>query len=53
MEPTDKGIVDELDKLQIVKKDLEMKEEELKRKLIALAQYKNTPFLFGTHKTAR
>lgn len=50
MEPNDENLVDELDKLQSVKKDLEMKEEELKRKLIVLAQQKNTNFLFGTHK---
>ena len=46
----DNGLVDELEKLQTLKKDIERKEEELKSKIIELAQEKNTDLLFGSHK---
>ena len=46
----DNGLVDELERLQGLKKEIEVKEEELRNKIIALAQEKNTEILFGTHK---
>ena len=46
----DKGLVDELEKLQNLKKEIESKEEELKNKIIELAKEKNTEVLFGSHK---
>jgi len=45
------SLVDEFDKLQRAKKELEAKELELKGKLIELAREKNTEVLTGTHKT--
>lgn len=46
----DNGLVDEYEKLQIQKKDIERKEEEIKRKIVELAKQKNTNVLFGTSK---
>ena len=46
----DNGLVDEFEKLEILKKEIEAKEEELKKKIIELAQQKNTDILFGMHK---
>jgi|SRR3989344_5555508 len=46
----DNGLIDEYEHLQNQKKDIEMKEEELKDKIIELAKQKNTDILFGTHK---
>ena len=46
----DNGLIDEFEKLQALKKEIELKEEELKSKIIELAQQKNTDLLFGTHK---
>ncbi len=46
----DNGLIDEFEKLQALKKEIELKEEELKSKIIELAQQKNTEILFGTHK---
>jgi len=46
----DNGLVDELEKLQNLKKEIESKEEELKNKIIELAKEKNTEVLFGSHK---
>ena len=46
----DNGLVDEFEKLQMQKKEIEQKEEELKKRIIELAQQKNTDILFGTHK---
>ena len=46
----DNGLVDELEKLQNLKKEIEIKEEELKNKIIELAKEKNTEVLFGSHK---
>ena len=51
MDQNDKSLIDELDKLQAARKDLEMREGELKKKIVTLAQQKNTNTLFGTHKT--
>ena len=44
----DQGLVDEYEKLLVLKKDLETKEEELKNKIIQLAKQNNTNILFGT-----
>lgn len=46
----DNGLVDEYEKLENLKKEIESKEEELKNKIIELAKQKNTEILFGTHK---
>jgi|SRR3989344_156365 len=46
----DNGLVDEYEKLQNLKKEIEAKEAELKGKIIELAKQKNTEVLFGTHK---
>ncbi len=46
----DNGLIDELEKLQGLKKEIETKEEELRNKIIALAQEKNTDILFGRNK---
>ena len=46
----DNGLVDELEKLQNLKKEIESKEEDLKNKIIELAKEKNTEVLFGSHK---
>ena len=48
--PNDNGLVDEFEKLQNLKKEIETKEEELKKRIIELSQQKNTDILFGTHK---
>ncbi len=46
----DNGLVDEFEKLQSQKKEIEQKEEELKKKIIELAKQNNTEVLFGEHK---
>ncbi|OGJ15537.1 hypothetical protein A3K73_05095 [Candidatus Pacearchaeota archaeon RBG_13_36_9] len=46
----DNGLVDEFEKLQSLKKDIEAKEEELKERIIELAKQNNTEVLFGTSK---
>src|SRR3989338_5546006 len=46
----DNGLVDEYEKLENLKKDIESKEEILKNKIIELAKQKNTEVLFGVHK---
>ena len=46
----DDGLVDEFEKLENLKKEIEQKEEELKKKLIELAKQKNAEVLFGMHK---
>jgi hypothetical protein len=46
----DNGLVDEYEKLQIQKSEIELKEEELRNKIIELAKEKNTGVLFGNHK---
>jgi len=44
----DNGLVDEYEKLQRLKKEIETREEELKKSLIELAKQKNADTLFGT-----
>ena len=46
----DNGLVDEYEKLEAQKKEIEQKEAELKDKIIELAKQKNTEVLFGNHK---
>ena len=46
----DKGLVDEFEELQSSKKELEIKEEKLRKQIIELARQRNTNILFGTHK---
>lgn len=46
----DNGLVDEFEKIQNLKKEIEAKEEALKKRIIELVQQKNTDILFGTHK---
>ena len=46
----DNGLVDEYEKIQITKKELEIKEEGLRKEIIKLANEKNTDILFGIHK---
>lgn len=46
----DNGLVDEYEKLQNQKKEIAQKEEELKKKIIALAIEKKTDILFGIKK---
>jgi|SRR3989344_5831025 len=46
----DNGLIDQYEELQNKKKELEIKEEELKKEIIKLSQEKNATLLFGTHK---
>ena len=46
----DKELVDEYDKLQNMKKEIEEKIENLRRTIFDFAKLKNTGILFGTHK---
>ncbi len=46
----DKELIDEYDKIQTLKKDIEFKEDEIRKKIIDLAKEKNAEFFFGTHK---
>ena len=46
----DNGLIDEFEKLQDLKKEIETKEENLREKIIELAKQKNTEVLFGTNK---
>ena len=46
----DNGLIDEYEKLQKIKKEIEAKEGELKKDIIKLANEKNTSILFGTFK---
>ncbi len=46
----DNGLVDEYERLEKQKKEIEEREEELKKKIIDLAKQKNTAVLFGNHK---
>ncbi len=46
----DNGLVDKYDTLEKQKKEIEQKEDELKRKIIELAKQKNTDILFGNNK---
>ena len=46
----DSGLVDQYEELQNMKKELEIKEENLKKNIVKLAIEKNTNILFGTNK---
>ena len=46
----DNGLVDEYDSLERQKKEIEQKEEELKKRIIELAKEKSTEVLFGNRK---
>ncbi len=46
----DNGLVDEYEIIQRQKKEIEAKEEGIKKKIIELAKQKNTDILFGMHK---
>ena len=46
----DNGLVDEYEKLENQKKEIEQKEEELKKRIIDLAKEKNTGVIFGIYK---
>ena len=46
----DNGLVDDYEKLESLKKEIETKEEALKGKIIELAKQKDTDVLFGAHK---
>jgi|SRR3989344_6547964 len=46
----DNGLIDEYENLEKQRKEIEVKEEELKRKIIELAKEKNTGILFGNNK---
>ena len=46
----DNGLVDEFEKVQDLKRALENKEEDLKKKIVELSKEKNTDVLFGNHK---
>ncbi len=50
MENIDKNLVDELDKLEKIKKDCEDKIYNLKAEIINIAKLENKEFIFGTHK---
>lgn len=45
----DEGLVDEYEKIQKLKEELELKEKEIREKIIELAKKKNTEILFGSH----
>lgn len=46
----DNGLVDEYERLQKLKEELDIKIDNIKESLIILAQQKNTDILFGGHK---
>jgi len=46
----DNGLIDEFEKLESQRKEIEVKEDELKKKIIELAREKNIGILFGTNK---
>ncbi|MBI2629860.1 hypothetical protein HYW76_02050 [Candidatus Pacearchaeota archaeon] len=46
----DNGLIDEYEKLEIQKKEIEQKEEDIKKRIIELAKEKKTRFLFGSNK---
>ena len=50
MEQDDKTLVDEFERLQNTKKEIDKKIDEIREMLIAFAKQKNTEILFGTHK---
>ncbi len=50
MENIDKNLVDELDKLDKIKKEIEDKISNIKAEIINIAKLENKEFIFGTHK---
>ncbi len=50
MENIDKNFVDELDRLDKTKKEIEVKINNIKAELINIARLENKEFIFGTHK---
>ena len=46
----DNWLIDEFEKIQDLKRALENKEEDLKKKIVELSKEKNTDVLFGNHK---
>lgn len=50
MKNIDKNLVDELDKLDKIKKEIEDKISNIKAELINIAKLENREFIFGTHK---
>jgi hypothetical protein len=50
MENIDKNLVDELDRLDKIKKDTENKINNIKAELINIAKLENKEYIFGTHK---
>ena len=46
----DNDLIDELEKLRALKEEIEVKEQELRIRIIELAKQKDTDILFGTHK---
>ncbi len=50
MEQDDKILVDEFEKLQNTKKEIDKKIDEIRGMLVAFAKQKNTEILFGTYK---
>ena len=50
MENIDKNLVDELDRLDKIKKDTENKINNIKAELINIAKLENKEHIFGTHK---
>ena len=50
MENIDKKLVDELDRLEKIKKDTEDKINNIKEELVNIAKLENKELIFGTHK---
>lgn len=50
MEDINKTLVDELDRLDKIKKEIEEKINNLKAEIINIAKLENKEFIFGTHK---
>lgn len=53
MTETDKNLVDELDRLEKIKKETEDKINNVKREIINIANLENKEFIFGTHKMCK
>jgi hypothetical protein len=50
MENIDKNLVDELDRLEKIKKDAEDKINNIKAEIVNIAKLENKELIFGTHK---
>ncbi len=46
----DNGLIDEYEKLQKIREEIDKNLEKLKKEIISLANQKNTDVLFGTYK---